>query len=85
MNLVRDQKNWDTIMGKFNTDGISDSYHNFEYQNLYKSKDTEPILFVHEKKNKLFILPFLKNKILDTNYYDFETAYGYGGPLTSSS
>ena len=85
MNLITDKKNWDLFLDYFIKEGYYDSYHYYDYLNLYKSDKNKPILFVNQDKNKLFILPFLKIQIPETNYYDFESAYGYGGPLSSSS
>lgn len=42
-------------------------------------------LFVYEENGKIGIYPFILRKIdtdiLEKDYYDIETAYGYGGPL----
>tara|TARA_B100001057_G_scaffold500475_1_gene615766 strand:- start:4262 stop:5287 length:1026 start_codon:yes stop_codon:yes gene_type:complete len=84
MNLVKDKKNWNFFLNEFIKNGSCDAYHDYDYLNLYKSDSTEPILFVNQNSDKLFILPFLKKRISETTYYDFESAYGYGGPISSS-
>ena len=39
--------------------------------------------FFYKKKKIIFFFPILKKKIKDSGYFDFETPYGYGGPITN--
>lgn len=66
-----------------------DIYFTREYMNLYeKNGDGIAKLFIYEEKDEVAIYPFLMNKIegynLDKDYYDIQTAYGYGGPISST-
>lgn len=79
--LIKDKKNWDLTLRKFKN---FDAYHILEYLELYKSSTSEPNLFIFKDEENIFALPFLKKTISNSKYYDFETAYGYGGPLSTS-
>ena len=58
-----------------------DVYYQANYVNLYNNKICEPKCFIYKSKENLFFYPFIKRNILDTNYYDSITPYGYGGPI----
>lgn len=65
-----------------------DIYFTREYLKLYETNgDGSARLFIYEEENALAIYPFLINKIegykLQDEYYDIQTAYGYGGPVSS--
>lgn len=65
-----------------------DIYFTSEYYKLCESNG-EGIgkLFVYFEKDKTAIYPFLINQIerytLNDKYYDIQSAYGYGGPITN--
>jgi serine/alanine adding enzyme len=63
-----------------------DVYFSVEYLSLYESEVDSAECFVFRSGDDLYLLPYLKrsHRIEDTVYYDFETAYGYGGPLSNS-
>ena len=54
-----------------------------EYHQLFSKSD--PVIFIHKDKDRIFCLPFLKKPIDNTSYFDLESAYGYGGPFSNSS
>ena len=60
---------------------LKDVYFSREYYKLYESETSAAEAFVFIKADNVFYLPYLKNSIADTPYFDFEMAYGYGGPL----
>lgn len=64
-----------------------DIYFTEEYVKLYESADDSAECFVYKSGDKIFLFPYLKRKIalLNGEYSDFETAYGYGGPLTNAA
>jgi len=43
-----------------------------------------PAFFVHRDGKDLFYHPFLMRPVPDTGFSDIESAYGYGGPLSTS-
>lgn len=63
-------------------DKDKDIYFTEEYVNLYASKEDSPNCAVCTEGDKVYLVPFLERKI--SEFKDFETAYGYGGPITNS-
>lgn len=72
-----------------------DIYYLYEYAHSFMIHgDGEPLLIVYEDDYSRFCYVVMKNDIADFNafkgylksgkYYDFETPYGYGGPLSDS-
>lgn len=64
---------------------LKDVYFSREYYKLYENEISSAEAFVFIKADNVFYLPYLKNAISGTPYFDFETAYGYGGPLAVCS
>lgn len=61
-----------------------DIYFYEAYCRLYNSESRKARAFVYEKGSSIYILPFMQGQIPNTNrLYDFETPYGYGGPITN--
>lgn len=44
-------------------------------------ESAEPVFFTYQEDRKLFYHAGLKIPIEGTSYFDFQTAYGYGGPV----
>ncbi len=70
---------------------LDDIYYQKEYINLYLKDNEEIFEFKFEEDNHFFYnisikRPILKigNKKLKENYYDLETAYGYGGIICNT-
>jgi len=64
----------------------NDIYYKNDYIALYLKEDEEIFDFKYQEDNKIFINKSIKrpikkigNTVLDDEYYDLETAYGYGG------
>lgn len=72
-------------LGKY---GLDDIYFRADYANLYASRGRTAELFVFEMESDIFMMPWLVRPIvsdaLDGPAFDFETPYGYGGPLSTS-
>lgn len=65
--------------------GAEDICLRWEYCKLYETESTRPEVFSYEEKGKTFFMAYLKNSIPGSEYYDFETPYGYSGPLSNTS
>lgn len=65
---------------------MRDVYFTENYVGLYASSSDRPMAFYYRDVGRLFLLPFLRREVeLDgRKYFDFETAYGYGGPVSST-
>jgi hypothetical protein len=64
-----------------------DIYFTEEYVKLYETPGDRAECFIYREGDTLFLFPYLKRRIalLDETFYDFETAYGYGGPIVNGS
>lgn len=60
-----------------------DIYYTEEYVKLYETNSEIATCYVYMEENNCFILPFLLRSFdyKGKKYFDFETAYGYGGPI----
>lgn len=79
---------WDGYISKL-PKNKQDIYYTRLYNELSAMEtDGQALLFVYEKNDNLAIYPFIKRPImnvgLDEIYYDIETAYGYGGPVSNT-
>lgn len=73
---------WDDFLGLFPQER-KDIYFAEEYVKLYESQTEKAECFVCREDDKVLLFPFLA-RIFEFNgkpYKDFETAYGYGGPV----
>lgn len=78
---------WDSYLNEFPIDK-TDIYFTEEYHKLYASPEEAPLAFVYEENGNVLVFPFLSKEspIFDgTIVKDFETAYGYGGPISNSA
>lgn len=72
--------NWNSYLEKI-PEEKKDIYYTEEYTKLYEIGTDRAMCVICEEGNNLLLMPFLRRKI--DQYYDFETAYGYGGPITN--
>jgi len=77
---------WDHYLDYF-SEGKKDIYFEEKYVKLYENNLEEAVCFVYNSENDYLIFPFLRRKFIfnDKTYYDFETPYGYGGPIANIS
>lgn len=71
------KKHWNRYLSKIHE---RDIYFTEEYVNLYGDAEC----FIYQENGYRFVFPYIKSRIADNELYDFETAYGYGGPLTNT-
>ena len=62
-----------------------DLYFREEYVRLYETESEKACCFVFQKDISILLFPFLRREFVykGKTYYDFETAYGYGGPISN--
>lgn len=77
-------KKWNSLLNKFPNKN-KDVYFDEEYVKLYETKNEEAVCFVYEENDKILLFPFLRRRFEYHGHvcYDFETAYGYGGPIVN--
>jgi serine/alanine adding enzyme len=75
-------KNWDSYLLSF-PEEFYDTYFEEKYVKLYETENTEAVCYVCSENGKILLFPFLQRTFYHngTRFYDFETAYGYGGPI----
>jgi hypothetical protein len=75
-------KNWDSYLSVF-PEEFYDTYFEEKYVKLYESEVQEAVCYVYSENGKILLFPFLKRTFLHNgiSYFDFETPYGYGGPI----
>ena len=91
LNSQTDIKEWYEILDKIPKSEI-DIYHSPEYVNLSKlgKENVEGYMFVVWFDDKIWLNIFLKLTIphfikSNKGYYDLETPYGYGGPVSNTN
>lgn len=72
---------WNELLEKFNNNQ-KDIYFFEEYVKMYEDTVCKGVCVVCEEDKSIVLMPFLRRAIND--YFDFETAYGYGGPISNS-
>ncbi len=71
---------WDDILLTFPKEK-SDIYFTKKYLNLYETDNDKAMCVVCTDGDKIMLMPYLRGEV--RGYYDFETAYGYGGPVSN--
>lgn len=63
-----------------------DVYYREEYVKLYETESEVANCFIYESNHDIFLFPFLRRSFIyrGEKYFDFETAYGYGGYISSN-
>ncbi|SEQ17082.1 Acetyltransferase (GNAT) domain-containing protein [Lachnospiraceae bacterium NE2001] len=59
-----------------------DVYYTEEYVKLYESELDKAFCVICISNDNITMMPFLRRQVND--HYDFETVYGYGGPISNS-
>ncbi len=60
-----------------------DIYFSESYVKLATGKNETPLCIVCTEDENIMLLPFLRSEFKD--FFDFETPYGYGGPISNST
>ena len=85
--IIKPGKHWDECLKKFSSCGLDDIYFDHRYVSLYVDSGSEALVeaFIYEESDDIFFLPYIRNPIPNSkNLWDFETAYGYSGPIATS-
>lgn len=64
---------------------LQDLYFREEYVRLYETESEKACCFVYQNGESILLFPFLRREFQfkGITYFDFETAYGYGGPVSN--
>lgn len=76
------KEHWNDLLYSFSP-AERDIYFCEEYVHLYESEKEKSVCCVVTEGEKMMLFPFLRRtfEYKDNILYDFETAYGYGGPI----
>ena len=73
---------WNEYLNRFPLNMV-DVYYTEAYVKLYETNLDEAYCIVCSLNSKITLMPFLRRRM--GKYFDFETAYGYGGPIFNNS
>jgi len=71
---------WDKYLLTF-PEEIKDIYFTKKYLSLYETNKNIALCAICVDGDKIMLMPYLRGEV--RGYYDFETAYGYGGPIAN--
>jgi len=76
---------WNTVLDFF-LPSQKDVYFTEEYVKLYETNNEKAVCFVYNEGDCYLLFPYLLRmfQIDNRSYYDFETPYGYGGPIVNT-
>ena len=90
LSSIDDREEWLNIISLLPED-YQDIYYHPDYVSLNcLNKNSKGFLYLNMENSKIWINPFIKTKIPDllknnTNtFFDLQTAYGYGGPISNT-
>jgi hypothetical protein len=78
--------NWNLYLDQFSS-SQKDIYFKEEYVKLYEDEANKAMCFIYTENSNILLFPFLRREFTleGTTYCDFETPYGYGGPITKEN
>lgn len=72
---------WNSFLNQFPSEK-KDIYYTEEYVKLYGNNKNKPMCIICSEGNNVLLMPFLRGHV--DAFYDYETPYGYGGPISNS-
>ncbi len=74
-------ESWDRYLEYFDPEK-KDIYYREDYTGLYGDAENIPLCVVCREGERILLMPYLRRRTGE--YYDLETPYGYGGPLSNT-
>ncbi|NLB78139.1 MAG: GNAT family N-acetyltransferase [Clostridiaceae bacterium] len=73
---------WDQYLDSFE-EGDKDLYYKEEYVKLYETDSEKGVCCIAKQGDNIMLFPYLERTFtyFGKTFHDFETAYGYGGPI----
>lgn len=79
INEITSKTDWNAFLEEVDA---YDFYHTYDYHQISCGLGTEkPILIAYTNNKTIIGLPLLLRRIPGTEFYDFTSIYGYGGPV----
>lgn len=78
------------ILEEWEPRDLPDVYHSRAYMGLYRTDASKPVLFRYESGGEVYRLPYMESELraylpdAPEGMKDMESAYGYGGPWSTS-
>ncbi|MEP3444431.1 MAG: GNAT family N-acetyltransferase, partial [Flavobacteriaceae bacterium] len=79
--VIKDKKTWKSALNEIES---HDFYHTYEYHQLAKDNDNQPILLKYVENDSHIALPLLIRKINNSSLWDATSIYGYAGPVSKN-
>lgn len=87
--VVDTQLDWAVAFSRLEHVGGKDVYFRHDYSSLYATPNSRVEAFVFEDGDNILAIPYILRPIESDlpcgNVFDFESPYGYGGPLSTTS
>jgi len=81
-----DTKIWYKTLDEINKFHKTDIYFEINYIKIHLKKNSHLKAFIYKNKNKIFFFPIIISKIHSApEYFDFQSVYGYSGPLANTN
>lgn len=76
---------WNQYLKSFEL-ASQDIYFTENYVRLYEDNEQQAVCYVYQENENILLLPFLRSVFTWNGeiLYDFETPYGYGGPIVNT-
>ena len=81
LEIITSKNEWDATLKEI---GSYDFYHTFDYHQISKSEEEQPLLIVYKKEAEIIAVPFLLREIPNTEFFDLTSVYGYTGPISKN-
>lgn len=85
--FIRPGPEWDRALEPFRRQQLADIYFDHRYVSLYENSDARAEAIIFEDAGRTLFFPYLKRRVPSAvgEFFDIETAYGYGGPLATTA
>lgn len=81
LEIITTKNEWDATLEEI---GSYDFYHTYDYHQISKNDEEQPLLILYKNNSEIIAIPFLKRKIPNTEYFDMTSVYGYTGPISKN-
>jgi hypothetical protein len=78
--IIRTETDWNLALQETKN---FDCYHTPEYHKVRLKENEEPFVVFYKNGNQKILIPFIKRRVFDSEYYDLGSVHGYLGPASS--
>jgi hypothetical protein len=77
--IIRTEADWNLALKETKN---FDCYHTPEYHKVRRKENEEPFVVFYKNGDQKILLPFIKRRVFDSEYYDLGSVHGYLGPAS---